>query len=199
MIRSRTAFLCLALAAGSAGLTSPGLAQADAKADVIAAFRSAMADGTYRMNIVVDNKRGPISTQMDVQMPNRFHMKAAEVEFIVVPEGTWINAGGRWMKVPVDMSERMQGFRIEDMEKASSGIPDVELVGTEDVDGCESSVYRYVATTSVAGRSSEDDVELAICTATGKPIRVRTTPKRKGESVAISYDFDAHIDIRPPQ
>ncbi len=197
MTESRTAFFCLM--AGVAGLTSPSFAHADARADVIAAFRAAMADGTYRMNIVVDNKRGPISTQMDVQMPNRFHMKAAEAEFIVVPEGTWINAGGRWMKVPVDMSERMQGFRIEDMEKASSSIPDVELVGTEAVDGCESSIYRYAATTNVAGRSSEDDVELAICTTSGKPIRVRTTPKKKGEAVTIRYDFDAAIDIRPPQ
>ena len=197
MNASQMAVTCLATAIAGMFFSTP--AHADARAEVIDAFRSAMADGSYRMNMTVDSKRGPITTQMDVQMPNRFHMKADEAEFIVVPEGTWINAGGRWMKVPVDMSQRMQGFRIDDLEKASSDIPDIKRVGTETIDGCESAVYQYAATSKFAGRSSEDDVEMAVCQDTGKPIRVRTTPKRKGDAVTIRYDFEAVINIRPPQ
>lgn len=174
-------------------------AHADARAEVLAAYQAAMASSSYRMVIEINNKRGPIRSQMDVQLPNRFHMKTDEVEFIVVPEGTWINAGGRWMGVPVDMSKQMQGFRIEDIEQAATNIPTVEKAGSEDIDGCSSTLYRYAATSNVAGRKSDDDYELAVCDATGKPVRLRTTPKSKGDSVIIRYDFDTPISIVAPK
>jgi hypothetical protein len=181
------------------GLLTAAPAQADARAEVTAAFQAAMQASSYRLQIVVENKRGPIRSQMDVQLPDRFHMKADEAEFIIIPGGTWINAGGRWMKVPVDMSKQMQGYRLQDVGEASAKIEQIEKVGSEDIAGCVSSIYRYSTTSTFAGRSSDDEVELAVCDASGKPIRLRSTPKSKGDAVVIHYDFDAVIDITAPQ
>ncbi len=194
-----TRLLVPTLIAACAGTLASTPAAADPRDEVIAAFQQAMNAKSYRMQIEIDNKRGPISTQMDVQMPNRFHMKAAEAEFIIVPEGTWINAAGRWMKVPVDMSKQMQGYRIEDMQEAASQLPAVEEIGSDTVNGCASTLYRYTSNTSFAGRSSEDDIEVAVCESSGKPIRLRSTPKRRGEAVTIHYDFEAAVNIRAPQ
>ncbi len=175
-----------------------GAAHADARDEVMQAFRSAMADGSYRMSIEVDNRRGPVKTQLDVQMPDRFHMKSAEAEFVIVPGGTWINAGGRWMRVPVDMSAQMQGFRIQDLEQAGE-LSDVQKLGREDVGGCASDLYRYRATSQYAGRKHDADIELAVCSTSGKPVRVRSTPTAKGDPITILYDFETPIDIKAPQ
>jgi len=174
-------------------------ALADARAEVSAAFQAAMQASSYRLQIVVENKRGPIRSQMDVQLPDRFHMKADEAEFIIIPGGTWINAGGRWMKVPVDMSKQMQGYRLQDISDATARLDVVEKLGSESINGCPSTLYRYATTSTFAGRSSDDEVELAICDSSGKPIRLRSTPKGKGDAVVIHYDFDAVIDITAPQ
>lgn len=173
-------------------------AHADPRDEVIAAFRNAVSDTTYRMQIEVANSRGPVRSQIDVQMPDRFHMKAEEVEFITIPGGTWINAGGRWMKVPVDMSKQIQGYQLDKMDESMASISNVESLGNETVNGCKSQLYRYEASSNFAGRKSDDELELAVCETTGKPIRLRSTPKGRGEPVTISYDFDAEIDIRPP-
>lgn len=174
-------------------------ATADARDEITSAFQKAMGDSTYRLHIEIENKRGPISSQIDVQMPDRFHMRSQDAEFIMIPGGTWINAGGRWMKMPVDMSKQMQGYKLDDISAATAQIESVEKIGSEVVDGCESTLYRYATTSTFAGRRSDDEVELAVCDATGLPARLRSTPKRKGDAVVIRYDFDAAIDIRPPQ
>lgn len=180
------------------GLLGSANVHADARAEVTSAFQKAMGDSAYRMHIDIENKRGPISSQIDVQLPDRFHMRSQEAEFIMIPGGTWINAGGRWMKMPVDMSKQMQGYRLDDVGEAVAKIESVEKIGSEVVDGCESTLYRYATTSSFAGRRSDDEVELAVCDVTGLPARLRSTPKRKGDAVVIRYDFDAAIDIRAP-
>lgn len=190
----RVSTVSLSIALGLAA----GAVHADPRDEVIAAFRNAIADTTYRMQIEVDGKRGGTRSQIDVQMPDRFHMKSDEVEFITIPGGTWINAGGRWMKVPVDMSKQIQGYQFDKMDDALDAIQDVQSLGSEAVNGCESRLYRYEATSNFAGRSSDDELELAVCDTTGKPIRLRSTPKGRGDPVTISYDFDADIDIGPP-
>jgi hypothetical protein len=191
--------LAAAFLLGGVALGSGDDARADARAEVTAAFQSAMQAQSYRLHIEIANRRGPIRSQMDVQLPDRFHMRADEAEFIVVPEGTWINAAGRWMKIPVDMSAQLRGYRLQDIGEASAKLESIEKVGSETVDGCESTLYRYATTSSFAGRRSDDDVELAVCEASGKPIRLRSTPKKKGDEVVIRYDFDAAIDIAPPR
>lgn len=191
---NRISTVSLSIALGLAA----GAAHADPRDEVIAAFRNAVEDTTYRMQIEADNKRGATRTQIDVQMPDRFHMKSDEVEFITIPGGTWINAGGRWMKVPVDMSKQIQGYQFDKMDDTLDAIKDVQSLGNETVNGCDSQLYSYEATSNFAGRSSNDALELAVCEATGKPIRLRSTPKGRGDPVTISYDFDADINIGPP-
>ncbi len=173
-------------------------AQADARAELEAAFVKAMAKKAYRMHIEVENKRGPYRSQIDVQLPDRFHMRSDDVEFVIVPQGTWMNAGGQWMRVPVDMSKQVQGYRLDDVKAGMANIKDVQKVGSENVAGCESGIYRYSATSSFAGRTSEDEMDVAICGDSGLPVEMRTRPKKKGEAVTIRYDFEAAVDIRPP-
>lgn len=186
--------LALALCAGLA--TS---AHAEPRDDLIAAFGKAAELTRYRLDIEVENKRGPIRSRMDVQLPNRFHMKTDEAEFISIPEGTWISAAGRWMRVPMDMSKQLQGYRLEDARKQAEGeLGEVVKLGSAEVGGCQSERYRYTTSTRYGGREREDDVEVAICTRTGLPIELRSVPRRKGETVVIRYDFEAEVNIRPP-
>ncbi len=181
------------------GLLIAPAAHADLRGDVVAAFRAAKAEDSYRMSLEVANKRGPVLTQIDVQLPNRFHIRSNEVEFISIANVAYINADGRWTQVPVDMSSQLQGFRITDLDQAASALANIEQRPDEDVKGCKSRVYRYQTTSTIAGRISQDQAELAVCQANGLPVRLRSSPTAKGEAVTIHYDYAAKIDIRAPQ
>lgn len=184
---------------GLFGIAAPNLVHADPREEVIAAYRAAMAEDSYRMRIEVANARGPVITQIDVQLPNRFHIRSSEVEFISIANVAYIQAAGRWTQVPVDMSGQLQGFRITDLEQAAKALTDVELLPDESVNGCISKRYRYQTTSTVGGRSSQDEAELAVCATSGLPVRLHNSPKAKGEAVTIHYDYDAKVDIRAPQ
>ncbi|MGQ0799121.1 MAG: hypothetical protein ACT4NL_03285 [Pseudomarimonas sp.] len=196
-MRLHTNRIAMALG-GVVALSAATGVQADARDEVVAAFRAAMSEDSYRMHLEVANKRGPVLTQIDVQLPNRFHIRSSEIDFISIANVSYINAGGTWTQVPVDMSSQLQGFRITDLEQAASALTNVETGPEEVVKGCKSRLYRYQTSSTVAGRSSQDQAELAICQTNGLPVRLRSAPTTKGEAVTIHYDYDAKVDIRAP-
>ncbi len=190
----KLAMTALALAAALVA----GAAHADARDDVVAAFHKVMEDGSYRMTMTADTDQGPMETRMDVQWPDRFHMKHAGGEFIILPAGTWMNAGGQWMKVPMNMSQMIDAYSKDAMEKGVDAIRDVTLVGEETVQGCDARHYRYNASGEFMGVKSDSESEVWICEDSGLPVQMVSGERGKDARVRIVYDWDATIDIRAP-
>lgn len=187
-----------AVAVFASTLLAAGVAHAEPRDDIVAAFRKAMDDGSYRMVMNVPTPQGPMETTMDVELPDRFHMKHAQGEFIVLPEGTWMNAAGNWMKAPMDMSQMTESFSQQAMEDGIAAIQNVRVIGEETIDGCDATRYAYDARGEILGNSTDSEVEVAICNDSGLPVAMSTTERGSGQSVSIRYDFDAEIDIRAP-
>lgn len=175
------------------------LAFADARQEVESAFRQVLSDKSYNATITTQEKRRNVTMHMKVQLPDRFHMKTDDVEIIVLPEGTWMNASGQWMRSPVNMSQMIAGYTGEAMEKGIGSIGRVEYLGEERVEGCNSKNYRYSQSGEFMGMRSSSEALLSICQTNGKPVRIVSTEKGKTESVTIVYDWETPVDIRPPR
>src|SRR5690606_33701050 len=102
---------------GLLAMLAAGAVHADAREDVVAAFQKVMDHGSYRMHMTADTRKGAVESTMDVQWPDRFRMKNEGGEFIILPTGTWMNAGGQWMKMPMNMSQMIQGYSKDAMEQ----------------------------------------------------------------------------------
>lgn len=174
--------------------TSP--AWAGPRDEVIAAFGKAMADGSYRATISAAGQGEDATSVLDVQMPDRFRMTSKAGEFIVLPEGTWMKAGGNWMAVPMNLSGMIQGYTATALKDGMAAIQDVQPIGEADVEGCASKLYAYHASGEMMGMKSESDVEVAICEASGLPIRI--VSKDGGDAATLVYDWDADVDIKAP-
>lgn len=168
------------------GLALPSLAVADARQELISAFGKAFDQESYRIEVDSPGQRGG-QAQIDVQLPDRFHMRSAEGEFIIHPQGTWARHGNQWMRMPMDMSAMVASYAQPSREEAEAKLADVERIGDEEVRGCASTLYRY--------RSDEGTAVAAVCRDTGYPVRIQTEGR---EAVTLYYDFDVAIDIRPP-
>jgi len=176
-------------------VATPSLA--DDREELIAAFTKAFAKGSFRaeMQTVVGGK--PMTTRTDVQWPDRFHMKTPDMEVIILPQGTWMNAAGvgQWMPVPMDMSGMIQAYSKQGMDAGLASLKDVTKAGSAEVAGCASTLYRYRTAGEFMGMTHDAEAEAAVCDSTGLPVRVVT---EGDEPVTVLYDFEAAIDIRPP-
>lgn len=182
----------IVLTALVAGLLS-GTAAADPRSELVGAFQKVMQVGSYRMHI--QSSAGP-DTMLEVQLPDRFHMKNSQSEMVILPGGTWVNAGGRWMKAPMDMSKLTQSHTKQATQEGIDSLQEVTYLGDETVEGCASRHYRYAVRGTLMGAKANSTAETWICGENGMPIKVVSTDK--GDSVTIIYDFDAAVNIRPP-
>jgi len=167
-------------------LAVPSPALADARAELISAFGKAFDHEAYRIEVDSPGQRGG-QAQIDVQLPDRFHMRSAEGEFIIHPQGTWAQQGGQWMRMPMDMSSMVASYAQPSREEAEAELTRVERIGEEEVRGCTSTLYRYT--------NPEGTAVAAVCRDTGLPVRIQT---EGAQPVTLYYDFDTAIDIRPP-
>lgn len=186
------------LLAGALALSVVGTAQADPRAEVVAAFEKAMDDGSYRMHMSADTRKGKVESTMDVQWPDRFRMKTDGGEFIILPSGTWMNMGGQWMKSPVNMGQMIQGYTKDAMEQGVAAIQQVTLMGEERVQGCDAKHYSYSAKGEFMGVKSDAETEVWVCQDSGLPIQLKSNERGKKDVVTMVYDWDADIDIRAP-
>jgi hypothetical protein len=183
----------LLLVLASAAL--PAVATADDRALLIDAFTKAMARGSYAMQIETEVKGRPYRTEMKVSYPDRYHMRSPDTEIIILPQGTWMNAGGQWMKVPMNMSQMIAGYSKEAMQQGMASISEVRREGSEAIDGCTADLYRYRTSGEFMGVKQASTQVAAICRDTGLPLRLVTEGK---SAVTIHYDFSSEVRIAPP-
>lgn len=181
--------LCLSVLA-------PVAARAGAREELIEALAAAMRRTSYRVEVASETNSS-LNAQVDVQLPDRFHLRSANGEFIVHPQGTWVRQAGQWSKLPADLSQTLRGFGPPDPAQAAASIVEVEFLGEEVVAGCRSRNYRYRSKDGQFVSESAGKMLLSVCQDTGLPVRMQG---RQGEDpVVLNYDFDAQLDIQPPK
>lgn len=182
-----------------AALLLAGNAVAGPREDLIAAFGKAMAGGSYTAEVIAKVKGADYPTRMQVQWPDRYHMKTPDTEMVILPGATWMNAGGQWMKMPMDMSKMIQGYSKQAMDEGVAGIGEVSVTGSETINGCESTLYSYTATGKFMGVENSSQAEVAVCGSSGLPVRMITGKPGDADRVVVNYDFAAEVSIQAPQ
>lgn len=152
--------------------TSPSAPESTASGTPIEQIAGAMANvQTYSMTMTmkVDSSMAKTKTKteavVDVSDPSSSKMKGTtttsgiEVKMIKVGDKIWVNGGttnGKWRKLPAASAETMAADSadvkqaLEQMQKA---VADTKTVGTETIDGVETTHYRF--TIDVAAYNKE--------------------------------------------
>lgn len=82
----------------------PGIALADARSDLFTAYERLLG-ARFHGQTESTAKGGKASvSNVDYDTVQRVHLKSEHGEFVIVPEGTWMKNGDRWMQPPFDMS-----------------------------------------------------------------------------------------------
>jgi hypothetical protein len=196
--RLLAAFLCSVLMIGAL----PAFAE-DARAELISLWQkmTERRDLAFRVTSVTTSGKGkPMKSQMDVRWPDRFHMKNDQSEMIIVPGGTWMNANGQWMKMPIDMQKMIAQFTPEMMKKSMQGTSNVRFVGVDSVRGTPVKVYQYDFDMEVMGINSSGTSRISLDVVSGYPLHIETTGKAMGKTstTIADYEYDDSIRIEAP-
>ena len=131
-------------------VASPAPVRADdaaVRAELVAQWRKMFEARDLAFSAVVSStdKKGRVTrSDMRVNWPNRFHMKSAESEFIIIGDNTWMKPEGQgWMKFPMSMKKVIDQYTPEVMKASMDGMTNVRFVGDEEVNGVACKVYGY--------------------------------------------------------
>ncbi|MCK7594084.1 hypothetical protein [Pseudomarimonas salicorniae] len=183
------------LGLGIALLGASALVAASDRDELVDAFEKAMDKGRYSARIDTQVNGRPYGTEMQVIFPDRYHLRTPDTEMVILPQGTWMNAGGQWMKMPINMSQQIASYSREAMKRGMASVSDVVQQGSETINGCESDLYRYRASGEFMGVKDSTQAVAAICRDSGLPVRVVSTGS---QSVTIHYDFESEVSIEAP-
>jgi len=186
----------------------------DARASLAHAMQSMLAAKSYRARAESTTSNGTKSTtKIEFVAPNHFHLThesntpghaAIKQETIVIGDESWIKMGDApWQEFPANPGEALKQFRNPDVINEIAKSIDVKIVGTEVLDGTQTTIYQYTlgnpdnkafstnAETWVAAdglprkTESEGDLNLG-----SKQIHTK--------SIITYYDYEADIKIDKP-
>ncbi len=195
----------VAAAALSLSVATPVLADDDAaaRAELIGLWSKMIEskDVAYRADMTSTDKKGrSYETKMEVRWPNQFRIRSQGSDMIILPQGTWMNAGGSWMKMPMDMSKMIQQFTPEATKASMEGLKAVRALGDAEVNGKDCKQFSYDFDAKVAGIRSSGTATIALDKESGYPVRVETVGEAMGQksTTITNYEYDPAIRIVAP-
>lgn len=178
--------------------------EAAVRAELVAQWRKMFDARDLAFSAVVSStdKKGRVTrSDMRVNWPNRFHMKSAESEFIIIGDSTWMKAEGQgWMKFPMSMKKVIDQYTPEVMKASMDGMTNVRFVGDEDVDGVACKVFSYDFDVKVMGFRSKGTSTIYLSKDSGYPVRVISDGEAMGQrtKTVVDYTYDPTIRVAEP-
>ncbi len=191
----RVALLAAVLAAVAAGDS-----RADARDDVLSAYRATYAGGKLRIRSEIDAGGRKMSQTVEIQLPDRYHIKSDQMEAIVLPSGSFMRPGGQWMRSPIDMGKMIQQFTEEGRKRSQDTISNVQDLGAESVDGHAAHAYSYDADGEAMGVKSKAHIKVWIDSAEQRILQMVVDGEAMGRKSTTTqhYEYDPSITITAP-
>lgn len=175
-----------------------------ARADLLALWQKMFAtrDLAFSADIVsIDKKGREMRSQMRTNWPNRFHMKSAGTEFIIIGDSTWMKAEGQgWMKFPMSMKKVIDAYTPEVMKASMDGTTNVRYLRDETVEGKDCKVFAYDFDVKVMGFRSKGNSTVFLDKDSGYPLRAETEGEAMGQrsKTIVTYSYDPNIRVGAP-
>lgn len=162
-----------------------------------------LARGAFRVDGTIEMKGGNQRSVIEAIWPDRFRIRSITqgTAFIKVPGGTWMNDGGSWMRMPMEMSALTEGSSEQAMREGITSIANAEVLGIEDLGGRKARVPAYGQSGTIMGIRSESRVKPWIDDATDLVSRMEIDGKamRQSSRTIDVYDWNAKVAIDVPQ
>lgn len=176
---------------------SASLAEADCSADLDAIMQSTLHAGPYHMSMTSDAGGKTTTIEADVILPTSEHLKMAQMEMIILPQGAWMKRGGKWLAAPGTMGSSMLSGVTSSYKDTRSN---VVCGSSEDFEGQSYPVFTYDSSGEAIGIATTSHVKL-YKGENGLPVGLVVDGTAMGvHSVTTQHiTYDPSITIEPPK
>lgn len=184
-------------------LAACGLAHADPKAEVFAAWDAMIAAKSYRARIETSAGDQTFRQSVEMVIPDRMRITGGPGgDLVITPEGAWIRIPGQdWMEAPPGTAAvSKQYMSPEFVEQAKAGVKSVEALGDESVAGKPAKTYRIEQTMTMMGIEAQTSTKLYVDTASGRPVRQEVDAVSMGRNSRTVQDIEyvSGLEIAAP-
>ncbi len=126
-------------------LLLPVLAWADAAGDLHAAYAKAMNARYATETVSTDESGKQTRSSAKYDTSERIHITTETGGFIVLPEGTWMQAGagGPWQKPPFDLGGMIRELLPKTLDDMRANARNIRDEGTKTIDGASLRAISY--------------------------------------------------------
>jgi len=134
---------------------------------------------------------------LDVVMPDRFHMVGKSFEAYVIAGIFYMKVGNQWQKIAMPKTFDLSFADAKKLEAELGATTETKLIGAEVLDGTPTTVYQYTTTIKTPTPTTVTS-KVWIGVADGLPRKMESTTKAGVKTVTTYYDYNANIVIEPP-
>jgi outer membrane lipoprotein-sorting protein len=190
-----------ATAPAASGGNSAAVAPSDNPQDVLTkSIEAHLSAKSFRARMTNTSSQGNYTATLEYASPDRYHLVMPQGEMIAIGGDSYMKAGGRWMKTPVNMGQMINQFRdpkaVEEMRRKT----DIKFVGSETLDGQPMYVYEY-ALDEAGGPGVKGRAKTWISPADMLPRKTEVDGEANGiksHTTLIYSDYGSDIKIEPP-
>lgn len=176
-------------------------ARSGPKEDILASHAAMVKFGRFHSEGTVTAKDGTVTkTWSNVVWPDRFHVRNAGQEFIIVPGQTWMKQGGQWLPFPMDMSQLVKSLSPDALRQGYEAMTNVQDLGESERNGKTVHGYEYDTKVTIMGVAAKSHVKLFLDPETMLPVHQDTDGEAMGQrsQTALDYTFDEGIEVKAP-
>ena len=139
---------------------------------------------------------GAQEMNLEVVLPDRFHMVSKQTEMIILNQAVYIKVAGQWQKMPMTQGIDLSMTDPQKLQTTLGAATDVKLIGAEVLDGTPTMVYQY--TTKIGTQPQPFTSKIWVGVSDNLPRKIESESQPGQKTTITFYDYGANIAINPP-
>ncbi|HEY8560183.1 MAG TPA: hypothetical protein VIL74_07390 [Pyrinomonadaceae bacterium] len=167
-------------------------AGANPRADLISATQK-LQKVPFWSAVVTSASDLELKIEMEYAAPDRYRIKKAEGEVIVIGGDTYSNEGGKWEKIDSDIGALIKEQISTGIAEGVQSMKDVQIAGKEKFAGKDATVYAH--------KIGDAQIKVWIATDTGLQLKNEVELSAAGEvqKQTTVYDYEKPVKIEAPK
>ncbi|MEP6902913.1 MAG: hypothetical protein ABJA66_14260 [Actinomycetota bacterium] len=167
-------------------------AGANPKSDVISSTQK-LQELEFWSAAISSETSPDLNAQMEYIAPDRYHIKKANGEVIVIGKDSYENDNGKWKKLDDNIGEFIKSQTTTGIEEGIKNLKDVQIVGKENINGKEATIYSH----NIAGVQTKVWIE----NNSGRQLKneIEASVSGQVQKQTTVYDYDKKFKIEAPE
>ena len=140
-----------------------------------------------------------MKTELEYIKPDRYRVKNADSEIVVIGSDAYARQGGDWEMLPEDIGAQINEMKKNFNAEGMKAIKEINKSATEKLNGKDATVYTY--SIEPDEKTVENLTKVWIANDSGLPLKIVVETENAGQKQKVTtvYDYTKQVKIEAPE